>query len=39
MVQNLKLPEYIRSEFVGELQLKGKQSKVKIFGLKGIAEI
>jgi adenylate cyclase len=38
MVQNLKLPEYLRSEFVGELQLKGKQSKVKIFGLKGLAE-
>lgn len=39
MLQNLELPEYIRSEFVGELQLRGKQEKVKIFGLKTIAEI
>jgi adenylate cyclase len=39
MLQNIVLPEYLRSEFVGELQLKGKQNKIKIFGLKGIAEI
>ncbi len=39
MMQNIKLPEYLRSEFVGELQLKGKEKKVKIFGLKSIAEI
>ena len=38
MLENLMLPEYLKSEFVGELQLKGKQEKVKIFGLKGIAE-
>ena len=38
MLENLELPEYLKSEFVGELQLKGKQEKVKIFGLKGIAE-
>lgn len=38
LLQNIELPEYLRSEFVGELQLKGKQKKVKIFGLKGIAE-
>jgi len=36
--QNIVLPEYLKSEFVGELQLKGKQKKVKIFGLKSIAE-
>jgi class 3 adenylate cyclase len=38
MLQNVELPEYLRSEFVGELQLKGKEKKVKIFGLKSIAE-
>jgi len=38
MLENLELPEYLKSEFVGEYQLKGKQEKVKIFGLKGIAE-
>jgi adenylate cyclase len=38
MLESLKLPEYLRSEFVGELQLKGKLEKVKIFGLKGIVE-
>jgi len=39
MLQSIQLPEYLRSEVVGELQLKGKQKKVKIFGLKSIAEI
>jgi len=39
MLENIKVPEYLRSEFVGELQLKGKQKKVKIYGLKGIAEV
>ena len=39
MLQNVELPEYLRSEFVGELQLKGKQEKVKIYGLKSIAEV
>ena len=39
MLQNIELPEYLRSEFVGELQLKGKEKKVKIFGLKSIAEV
>ena len=39
MLKNLKLPEYLRSELVGELQLKGKQKKVKIYGLKSIGEI
>lgn len=39
MLKNIELPGYLRSEFVGELQLKGKQKKVKIFGLKSIAEI
>lgn len=39
MLQNIELPEYLRSEFVGEVQLKGKEKKVKIFGLKSIAEI
>ena len=38
MLQNIELPEYLRSEFVDELQLKGKEKKVKIFGLKSIAE-
>ena len=38
MLQNVVLPEYLRSEFVGELQLKGKEKKVKIFGLKSIAD-
>ena len=39
MLENVELPGYLRSEFVGELQLKGKEKKVKIFGLKSIAEI
>jgi adenylate cyclase len=39
MMQNVELPEYLRSEFVGEVQLKGKEKKVKIFGLKSIAEV
>jgi adenylate cyclase len=39
MLQNVELPEYLRSEFVDEIQLKGKEKKVKIFGLKSIAEI
>jgi adenylate cyclase len=39
MLENVEVPEYLRSEFVGELQLKGKKEKVKIFGLKGIAEV
>lgn len=39
MLQNVEIPEYLRSEFVGELQLKGKERKVKIFGLKSITEI
>ena len=38
MLQSVELPVYLKSEFVGELQLKGKQKKVKIFGLKTIAE-
>ena len=38
MLQSIELPKYLKSEFVGELQLKGKQKKVKIFGLKSIAE-
>jgi adenylate cyclase len=38
MLENIKIPEYLRSEFVGGLQLKGKQKKVKIYGLKGIAD-
>ena len=38
MLQNVELPEYLHSEFVGELQLKGKEKKVKIFGLKSIAD-
>jgi adenylate cyclase len=38
MLKSLELPAYLKSEFVGELQLKGKAEKVKIFGLKGITE-
>ncbi len=38
MLNNIALPEYLRSEYVGEHQLKGKLEKVKIFGLKGIME-
>jgi adenylate cyclase len=38
MLENMKLPEYLRAELVGELQLKGKQERVKIFGLKSIIE-
>jgi len=38
MLETIKIPEYLRSEFVGGLQLKGKQKKVKIYGLKGIAD-
>ncbi|MCW8810452.1 MAG: adenylate/guanylate cyclase domain-containing protein, partial [Ignavibacteriaceae bacterium] len=32
ILENIKVPEYLKSEFVGELQLKGKQKKVKIYG-------
>ena len=39
ILNSIELPGYLRSEFVGELQLKGKQKKVTIFGLKSIAEI
>jgi len=39
MLNNITLPGYLKSEFVGELQLKGKEKKVNIFGLKSIAEI
>ena len=39
MLLNIELPEYLRSDFVGELQLKGKEKKVTIFGLKSIAEV
>ncbi len=39
ILENTELPEYLRSEFVGELQLKGKEKKVKIFGLKSITEV
>ena len=38
MLDNIMIPEFLRSEFVGELLLKGKQKKVKIYGLKSIAE-
>jgi len=38
MLQNIEIPLYLKSEFVDELQLKGKQKKIKIFGLKSIAE-
>ena len=38
MLEKLELPEYLRAELVGELQLKGKQKKMKIFGLKNMAE-
>jgi adenylate cyclase len=38
LLQNIPLPEYLRSEFVAELQLKGRQEKIKIFGLKYITE-
>jgi adenylate cyclase len=38
MLESLKLPEYLKTEYVGEYQLKGKMEKVKIFGLKGIIE-
>lgn len=39
MLDNIHIPEYLRSEFVGEVQLKGKEKKVKIYGLKSIGEI
>ena len=38
MLASLQLPGHLKSEYVGELQLKGKQEKVKIFGIKGIGE-
>jgi adenylate cyclase len=38
MLNKSELPGYLKSEFVGEHQLKGKLEKVKIFGLKGIVE-
>ena len=38
MLENLKLPEYLKTEYVGEYQLKGKMEKVKLFGLKLIVE-
>jgi len=34
----IELPEYLRHEFVGEIQLKGRRGKIKIFGLKYITE-
>jgi len=39
MLNNVRLPEYLKSEFVDELQLKGKREKIKIFGLNSITEI
>ena len=39
MLNNITVPGYLKPEFVGELQLKGKEKKVNIFGLKSIAEI
>lgn len=39
MLQNLELPAYLKSEFVGELELRGKLKKVNIHGLKSISEI
>ena len=39
MLNNVRLPEYLKSKFIDELQLKGKQEKIKIFGLNSIAEI
>ena len=39
MLQNVQLPEYLKSEFIDELQLKGKQQKIKLFGIKSIVEI
>jgi hypothetical protein len=39
MLESVELPGYLRSEFVAELQLKGKLKKVKVFGLKSIAEL
>lgn len=38
MLESLELPAYLKSGLVGELKLKGKAAKVKIFGLKGILE-
>ncbi len=38
MLENIAMPEYLKTEFVGELKLKGKIEKVKIFGLKRIVE-
>jgi len=38
MKENIKIPEYLKIEFIEELNLKGKEEKVKIYGLKGIAE-
>ena len=38
MKENVRIPEYLKIEYIDELQLKGKQEKVKIYGLKGITE-
>ena len=38
MKENVKIPEHLKIEYIDELQLKGKQEKVKIYGLKGLAE-
>lgn len=39
MLQSIELPAYLKSEFVGELKLRGKLKKVRIHGLKNISEI
>jgi len=39
MLNNVRLPEYLKFDFIDELQLKGKREKIKIFGLSSITEI
>jgi adenylate cyclase len=39
LLEKVELPGYLISEFLAELQLKGRQEKIKLFGLKNITEV
>jgi adenylate cyclase len=39
LLQSVRVPDYLKSEFLAELQLKGKQEKIKVFGLTYISEV
>jgi adenylate cyclase len=38
LLQKVELPDYLKSAFISELQLKGRLEKIKVFGLKYITE-